>query len=72
MEGSAKLAVLCRSVTALAKHQYTIGEQITMKLMKKTKGSTSIVPCLAWEKNIDEGLRNVAGKNGQITIIYCP
>jgi len=35
------------SVTALETHHYVTGQQITMKLMKKPRGSLRILPAVA-------------------------
>jgi len=35
------------SVTALETHHYNVGEEITMKLMKKPRGSLRVLPVAA-------------------------
>jgi len=39
-----KLCVLLCSVTALETHHYVAGQQITMRLMRKPRGSLRVLP----------------------------
>ena len=44
------------SVTALETHHYSTGQQITMKLMKKPRGSVHVLPAAAPADCTDVGL----------------
>ena len=53
--------LLC-SVTAIDAHNYLVGEEITMKLMKRTRGSTITLPSMQWSAELSEKPSNVGGR----------
>ena len=49
------------SVLSLETHSYTAGEEITMKLMKRQRGTTLALPVAQWSDN-GGSLYNIVGK----------
>lgn len=49
------------SVITQATHDYKVGETITMRLMKRQKGTTYALPKALWEKRADGVLSSMTG-----------
>lgn len=49
-------------MTTIDAHNYVVGEEITMKLMKRTRGSTITLPSMQWSVDLSEKPSNVDGR----------